>query len=94
MDEKIFSYNGDVWTINNGVKKGQYVLRCIAAGKYPDFPISEVRFDMDQLMRNDNLEKNPPANAEKGGKITIYHARYGVEMLRLLAEIAESKRIK
>ena len=92
MDERIYSYNGDIWTMTeNG---GQYVLRCIATGKDPDFPVSEVRFTMDQLMRNNNISENPPINKKLGGKITMYHGKRGKDMLNLLAELIISTRIK
>ena len=95
MDEKIFNYNGDIWSVIT--TKGpyvQYVVRCLATGKDPDFPVSEVRFTMDQLLRNDNISENPPKNVETGGHITMFHGERGVDMLKLLAELAVSKRIK
>jgi hypothetical protein len=89
MSEKVFKYNGDVWTIKQ-FKNGQVILRCIAVSvKDPDFPVSEVRFDFNQLIINDKIDENPVVNAEKGRKITMYHATNGVQMLKLLTEIVE-----
>jgi hypothetical protein len=93
MEEKIFSYQGDVWEI---FTKGEKIhLRCIATNADPDFPVSEIIFDMESLMTDMRIDNNPPFNEKNGGKITMYHAKRGIEVLTLLVDIvAMGKRIK
>lgn len=90
MEERMYRNNGAIWILQS-VPSG-YKLTRIVTNLSADFPISEICFSMDQLMRNDDMTERPPFNAKHGGHITHYHPN-GADVLELLRDLSLSDEV-
>lgn len=71
-ERRYYLYDGKVWGLGQH-EEGRWLLACYDSHtKDPDFPVSQILFDWEQLLyRGSNFQDNPKFNEKRGGRITL-----------------------
>lgn len=87
QERRYYFYNGKVWGFGQ-TEENRWILSCYDSyNNDPDFPVSQILFDFENLLfRGSNFINNPKFNEKCGGRITLSF-QTGHDLLIFLMEL-------